>query len=202
MASKIRGRIIEAALHGFAAKGFHGCSTRDISAAANVTEGSLYRLCESKEVLFSLVVQEILSRLIPIKAFRNRLAVERDFPNALTFAVDGIRISLTRDITRVLLFALMDGNPDLERQCARHFALYRSAIARRTRKAAKEKQLPAGIDARRESGRLLADLIRVRCGFFTQHATPEHADSEFTLVAARWLEALSQQVPRNRSKRS
>jgi AcrR family transcriptional regulator len=53
MASKIRERIVAKAMRCFAAHGFHGTSTRDIAEKANVTEGSLFRLCCSKEKLFT-----------------------------------------------------------------------------------------------------------------------------------------------------
>lgn len=204
MASKIRGRIIEAALRKFAEKGFHGCSTRDIAAIANVTEGSVFRLCESKEVLFADTVREAVARLIPIKAFRLRLSTHRDFTEALMFAVGGIRDSLTRDVTRVLLFSMMDGSPDLETQALRHFNLYRSAIARRMRKAVKEKQLSGGFDARADAGRLILDLILSRAGYASSVNSERWAaaNGAFNLVAVRWLEGLSQREPRNRSKHS
>jgi AcrR family transcriptional regulator len=52
MASKIRDRIVSNAVRCFALKGYHGCSTKDIAARADVTEGSLFRLFASKEKLF------------------------------------------------------------------------------------------------------------------------------------------------------
>ena len=52
MASKIRDRIVSSAVQCFAVHGYHGCSTKEIAARADVTEGSLFRLCESKEKLF------------------------------------------------------------------------------------------------------------------------------------------------------
>lgn len=53
MASKIRDRIVSNAVRCFAERGYSGCSTKDIAARADVTEGSLFRLCESKENLFT-----------------------------------------------------------------------------------------------------------------------------------------------------
>jgi AcrR family transcriptional regulator len=53
MASKIRDRIVTNAIQSFSLKGYHGCSTKDIAERANVTEGSLFRLCCSKEQLFN-----------------------------------------------------------------------------------------------------------------------------------------------------
>lgn len=53
MASKIRQRIVSNAVRCFAARGYSGCSTKEIAQRANVTEGSLFRLCSSKEKLFT-----------------------------------------------------------------------------------------------------------------------------------------------------
>lgn len=53
MASKIRDRIVSNAVQCFAAHGYSGCSTKEIARRADVTEGSLFRLCESKDKLFA-----------------------------------------------------------------------------------------------------------------------------------------------------
>jgi len=53
MASKIRSRILAAAAECFARSGYYGCSTKEIAARADVTEGSLFRLCVSKDKLFT-----------------------------------------------------------------------------------------------------------------------------------------------------
>jgi AcrR family transcriptional regulator len=53
MASKIRDRIVSNAVKSFALHGFSGCSTKEIASRADVTEGSLFRLCESKDKLFT-----------------------------------------------------------------------------------------------------------------------------------------------------
>jgi AcrR family transcriptional regulator len=53
MASKIRDRIVANAIKCFAADGYHGASTRTIAKCADVTEGSLFRLCLSKDKLFA-----------------------------------------------------------------------------------------------------------------------------------------------------
>jgi len=66
MASKIRDRIVTNAVQCFSLKGYHGCSTKDIAERANVTEGSLFRLCSSKEQLFN----EALSVALHTKKIR------------------------------------------------------------------------------------------------------------------------------------
>jgi AcrR family transcriptional regulator len=52
MPSKIRKRIVVNAVQCFATHGYSGCSTKEIAARADVTEGSLFRVCISKDKLF------------------------------------------------------------------------------------------------------------------------------------------------------
>lgn len=59
MTSKIRDRIVGSAVKTFARRGFHGTSTKEIAILADVTEGSLFRLCKSKEHLFSESVSTV-----------------------------------------------------------------------------------------------------------------------------------------------
>lgn len=61
MASKIRDRIITHAIRCFANDGYSGSSTKRIAAKANVTEGSLFRLCSCKENLFTEALTTALS---------------------------------------------------------------------------------------------------------------------------------------------
>jgi AcrR family transcriptional regulator len=61
MASKIRKRIVANAVRCFARRGYSGCSTKEIAARANVTEGSLFRLFISKEKLFSEALSLVLA---------------------------------------------------------------------------------------------------------------------------------------------
>lgn len=80
MASKIKDRIVASAMRCFASKGFHGCSTKEISERANVTEGSLFRVFGSKEKLFSEALSTALSRK-----------------------------KMKRDQSRIVIFALLEG---------------------------------------------------------------------------------------------
>jgi AcrR family transcriptional regulator len=59
MASKIQGRIMDAAIELFANYGYFGATTRDLAKKSRVTEGSIYRLFRSKERLFEDAVQAV-----------------------------------------------------------------------------------------------------------------------------------------------
>ena len=50
--------ILQASLHLFAEKGFHGTSMRDIAREAEITEGLIYHYFESKRDLFRAIIDE------------------------------------------------------------------------------------------------------------------------------------------------
>ncbi|WP_396230797.1 TetR family transcriptional regulator, partial [Frankia sp. EI5c] len=66
-ADTTRARLLAAALSAFAAKGFHGTTTRDIAAAAGMSSAALYVHHKSKEELLYLISltghQRTLARL-------------------------------------------------------------------------------------------------------------------------------------------
>lgn len=75
-----RGRLLEAAVESFAAKGFHGTSTRDIAAAAGMSPAALYVHHRSKEDLLYLISRDghdATLRLVRRAAARSTDPVER-----------------------------------------------------------------------------------------------------------------------------
>ena len=64
--SSTKARILVAAEEVFAAKGFEGASTREISAAAGVNISSLHYHWESKETLYYAVFQNIYDRIVDV----------------------------------------------------------------------------------------------------------------------------------------
>ena len=103
MPSKIRSRIVIAAVECFARRGYHGCSTKEIALRADVTEGSLFRLCISKDNLFA---------------------------EALALAMSAERIHSTE--LRLILFALLErkGLTRPNRRALRRFAVGEIRVAR------------------------------------------------------------------------
>lgn len=63
-ASRIKSQITAVAIELFADQGYHGVSTRDIAAAAKVTEGSIYRLFETKDGLFREAIATALMQVL------------------------------------------------------------------------------------------------------------------------------------------
>jgi AcrR family transcriptional regulator len=65
-----RNQILDAAAEVFAAKGFHGATTREIASTAGVSEGTIYNYFESK---FDLLIG-IMSRLAEVERLPGELA--------------------------------------------------------------------------------------------------------------------------------
>lgn len=109
MASKIRDRIVTTAVRCFATYGFCGCSTKEIAEQANVTEGSLFRLCKSKDKLFTealtfaLKTKPIGRRQLRIAAFallESRGLTESNQSALKRLARQSLLIASLRQITK------------------------------------------------------------------------------------------------------
>lgn len=62
MASKVRPRILQAAIALFSDYGYYGVTTRDLAKEAKTTEGSLYRLFTNKVKLFEEALIVVIER--------------------------------------------------------------------------------------------------------------------------------------------
>jgi AcrR family transcriptional regulator len=82
-----RARLIAAALQCFAAKGFHGTTTRDIATAAGMSSAALYVHHKSKEDLLYLVSRQ--GHEITLNVVREAIASAESPPAQLTAIVRG-----------------------------------------------------------------------------------------------------------------
>lgn len=98
MAGSTKDTLMQAAVRLFAAKGIDGTTTREIAAAAGVTEGAIYRHFVGKEAL----VAEIFHR--HYMPFADEL-------EAAQRVVDGTQAKLQAVVRRV--YAAFDRDPDL-----------------------------------------------------------------------------------------
>jgi uncharacterized membrane protein len=73
MRSKIASRIMDAAICTFARTGYHGTSTKELAVAAEVTEGSVFRLFHSKENLFKEALKKVAATQMTTKGSRARV---------------------------------------------------------------------------------------------------------------------------------
>ncbi|MGH2819904.1 MAG: TetR/AcrR family transcriptional regulator, partial [Actinomycetota bacterium] len=95
--------ILQASLHLFAEKGFHGTSMRDIARAANITEGLIYHYFASKRDLFRAIIEEY--SFLPLLRTLPDLAGQLDLRALLIVLARGFFDVLRQNtkLTRLLL---------------------------------------------------------------------------------------------------
>ena len=95
--------ILEASLHLFAEKGFHGTSMRDIARTADLTEGLIYHYFASKRDLFRAIIEE--HSFLPLLRTLPDLAEQLDLRGLLIVLARGFFdvLKRNRELTRLLL---------------------------------------------------------------------------------------------------
>lgn len=95
--------ILQASLHLFAERGFHGTSMRDIARAANITEGLIYHYFASKRDLFRAIIEEY--SFLPLLRALPDLAEQLDLRGVLIVLARGFFDVLHQNtkLTRLLL---------------------------------------------------------------------------------------------------
>jgi AcrR family transcriptional regulator len=115
MRSKIATRIVDAAVQAFAETGYYGTSTKEIALAADVTEGSLFRLFQSKENLFKETLKRVASTQMTPEQFAELLSREGDFREVVQAAIRRWYQSVTPDYARLAMHANLS-TPNLARE--------------------------------------------------------------------------------------
>jgi TetR/AcrR family transcriptional repressor of uid operon len=161
MGSKIRVRILTTATQCFADNGFHGCSTKEIAAKANVTEGSLFRLFESKDKLFEEALSSSLAALLPQNDFRERLS-NPDFRAAILDACSAMYAKTSRQAVRLATYAFLEERGGLAERIEPHLAARISAIASRIRAAVKSREVRKDVNPKDAARMLLLNLFLLR----------------------------------------
>src|SRR6266545_2943038 len=113
-ASDRRRQLLEIALDFFSRKGFEGTTTREIAAAAGVTEAIIFRHFPSKQALYTAVLDyrhetgEFAECLAVWKGFMER----NDDEGLIRNMIEKIIFSYRNDVRshRVLLFAALEGH--------------------------------------------------------------------------------------------
>ncbi len=139
-----RNQLVEAALEVFSRKGFDGTTTKEVAAAAGVTEAIIFRHFPSKHALYTAVLDhhvessEVQDWLVEIKGWMD----QNNDEEVLRSIARAILKSYRRDTRyeRVLLFAALEGHElglAHNRQIvAPIFELLRDYFARRQREGA------------------------------------------------------------------
>jgi AcrR family transcriptional regulator len=105
--SKIDRKILDAAEKVFSEHGYPGTTTKEIAVAADVTEGSIFRLFKSKENLFAEVLKKSTTRQMPVGEFRALLEREGTFEEVVQHAVRRWYSSADMPYLRLVNFAMM-----------------------------------------------------------------------------------------------
>src|SRR4051794_28097750 len=113
-ASDRRSQLLEISLNFFAKKGFNGATTKEIAAAAGVTEAIIFRHFPNKQALYQAVLESELG----CPGFEEWMAtakscMDRDDDEGLFRAVGTAILAMYRGdgrMERVLLFAALEGN--------------------------------------------------------------------------------------------
>jgi AcrR family transcriptional regulator len=95
--------IMQASLHLFAERGFHGTSMRDIAREADLTEGLIYHYFASKRDLFRAIIEE--HSFLPLLRTLPELAAQLDLRALLIVLARGFFDVLRQntELTRILL---------------------------------------------------------------------------------------------------
>jgi TetR/AcrR family transcriptional regulator len=113
-ASARREQLIEVAVDLFSRKGFNGTTTREIAAAAGVTEAIIFRHFETKEHLYTAIIDQKLSAPSTAEwVVKLRAAMDRDDDEAvirqLISAIIGLHKSDPK-FERLMLYAALEGH--------------------------------------------------------------------------------------------
>jgi AcrR family transcriptional regulator len=117
-ATDARSRLVAAAVESFAAKGFHGSTTRDIASAAGMSPAALYVHYRSKEDLLYLISRTGHEHTLAL--VRQAVAGSQDVLDQLLAVVRAFTIHHVRDHTsaRVVNYELDSLSPEHWREIA------------------------------------------------------------------------------------
>lgn len=129
-----RATLIAAARDLFAERGFHGTTTKQIAAAAEVTESLIFRHFENKELLYHAVIDDYIegSRR-PDSLDEIRACMARDADVDLIRALIAYVVGAYRTypvMQRLILFAILEGyHQEADRACHLPKALQKQVVA-------------------------------------------------------------------------
>ena len=191
-----RTQLLEIALNFFAKKGFNGTTTKEIAAAAGITEAVIFRHFPNKQALY----QAVLESQIGCPGFQEWMAeaqacMDRNDDEGLFRALArAIILSYSADarLERVMLFAALEGN---EQGLAHYrsfsipiFELLRVYVVRRQREGALAGFNPGAILAAITGMAQRYAMFTQMFGFSTE-ITPEKAVDTFTEILMNGIKA-------------
>lgn len=191
-----RSQLVDIALTAFSQKGFNGTTTKEIAAAAGVTEAIIFRHFPNKQALYEACLESEMA----CPGFEQWMAtikecMERGDDAGLFRAIASIIIAAYRGdarLERMMLFAALEGNE----QALEHFRsfsipiveLLRDYILRRQQAGALKDFRPgailAAISGMAQRYAMMTELFGFRADF-----TDEEAANLFTQILMKGIEA-------------
>jgi AcrR family transcriptional regulator len=152
--------ILHAAFRCFLKDGFHGASTSDICAAANISPGHLYHYFESKEAIVEAIVDQGLARTA------KRLGQVLSAPDVIEALLEYLEQESLRfrtaQVFNIDSLAEAARNPQFARIVERHTNELRSLLANFLEQAQLQGQIDTTLDANATSNILIAIIDGVR----------------------------------------
>ena len=185
-----RNQLLEAALEVFSRKGFEGTTTKEVAAAAGVTEAIIFRHFPTKQALYTAVLDhhvessEVRDWLVEIKAWMDQNNDEEVLRSIARVILRSYR-SDTR-YERVLLFAALEGHElglAHNRQIvAPIFELLRDYFERRRREGALAELPPSAIIGAIAGMTKNHAMITQMFGYSTEMASDEEVIESFVRI--------------------
>lgn len=190
-----RAQILEAALDGFAARGFRGTTTRDIAARAGITEAALYRHFPSKEAIYAAILDaKIAAPSLHEEGPVAEAAARGDDAVVFLGLARAILEGIERDpsFVRILFYTALEGHalaePFFATRVRRLREFLADYIARRTREGA-FRPIDPMLGARAFLG-MVMDYVIVRDVFGQREAYPHPREEATTAFVAIFLDGL------------
>jgi AcrR family transcriptional regulator len=185
--SRIKGRILDAAIQLFGKFGFEGVTTRRIAGMAKCMEGGIYRLYGDKVRLYEEAVATVVeAALNSMATFALGLYTEtsgRDQADAVKAAAHRWYSSISRDGARLLQQVLLNDKPR-KQQAKQPFACV-LAILQKTLEASENAR--DGFDAKTRTESLIWALFQLKLNY----AGPaEKEEQEVDRFLQDWLQTL------------
>ena len=188
MTSTKENQIARAALAEFALRGYEGTTTKRIAKLSHVSEGSIFRIFESKEKLFQ--------RCVELSHYENQSSgdfakelLSNDFRRAVMNAVHVILTNVGRDHVRLMFYGLLE-RPSAVRDALVDVEASRHLLANRIEQERSAGGIRTDVDSSRAAEFLLDSIasFQVRRAVEKQSKTSRHA---VRLYVDLWCSALT-----------
>ena len=192
-----RAQLLEAALNVFSEKGFDGATTKEIAAAAGVTEAIIFRHFPSKQALYQAVLESEFARPDLFQKWLTQAQESMDrnddrglFRAIATAIIDSYRLDPRME--RVMLFAALEGNGQAIEHyrdfCLPLFEVLRDYIVRRQREGALAAHDPGAILSAISGMAQRYAMFTQMFGFRLEYSDQEAADL-FTHILMNGIQA-------------